>query len=105
MQYSFPDVTIKIANADIHIGEELANELSAPIYDLDGGYIKVESKTAMKRRGLKSPNIADALGCTEYFYEISDALWGKKHKNDNVLGRLRPYSDDYTSDSNSWMTA
>lgn len=105
MQYSFPDVTIKIANADIHIGEELANELSAPMYDLDGGYIKVESKTAMKRRGLKSPNIADALGCTEYFYEISDALWGKKHKNDNILGRLKPYSDDYASDSNTWMTA
>lgn len=45
--------------------EDLCGELSAPKYKVDG-VIKVESKDDMKKRGLKSPNIADAHILTCY---------------------------------------
>jgi phage terminase large subunit len=45
-----------------HIIEKIKRELSAPRKDLDGnGRFKVESKKDMLTRGIKSPNIADAI--------------------------------------------
>jgi phage terminase large subunit len=45
-----------------HIMEKIKRELSAPRKDLDGnGRFKVESKKDMLTRGIKSPNIADAI--------------------------------------------
>ncbi|MGF1275525.1 hypothetical protein [Acetobacter pasteurianus] len=45
--------------------EDLAAELSTVRYGLDSsGNLLVESKDAMKKRGLRSPDIADALGLT-----------------------------------------
>jgi hypothetical protein len=45
--------------------EELRAELVGPTYGfLSNGRIKVESKADMKRRGLRSPDIADALCLT-----------------------------------------
>lgn len=41
---------------------QLISELSQPLYDYtDAGKIQIESKKAMKKRGIPSPNYADAL--------------------------------------------
>ena len=45
--------------------EDLCGELSSPKYRIEG-VIKVESKDEMKKRGVKSPNIADAHILTCY---------------------------------------
>jgi len=43
--------------------QELISELSRPLREItDGGKIKIESKKAMKKRGIPSPNLMDALG-------------------------------------------
>jgi hypothetical protein len=66
-QYNFPPGKL---------GDELANELSLPRYDFNSyGGVVVESKKLMRSRGVKSPNIADALGLTEYFYTVSHMLF------------------------------
>jgi hypothetical protein len=55
--------------------EILNSELSSPRYGLDSqGRIKVESKESMKRRGLKSPNLADAL-CLTFAPEPGAKSW------------------------------
>lgn len=42
--------------------QQLINELSQPKYEYnEAGKIKIESKKSMKARGIKSPNLADAL--------------------------------------------
>jgi hypothetical protein len=66
---------------DTEEGEELCNELASPTYDFNvhGGY-KVESKREMKARGVMSPNIADAVGLSEYFSNIAFRVWGKPKK-------------------------
>lgn len=46
--------------------DQLVKELKSPTYRLQGGCIRVEEKEEMKKRGLKSPNIADALNLTFY---------------------------------------
>jgi hypothetical protein len=47
--------------------EELAGQLSAPKYKFDSaGRIVIESKEDMKKRGIDSPDRADALGLTFY---------------------------------------
>ena len=67
--YSFPDTPE---------GEELCNELASPKYNFNphGGY-KIESKRDMKRRGVASPNIADALCLSEYFGSSAHKVWSK----------------------------
>jgi hypothetical protein len=43
----------------------LADELSAPMYGLNQREeLQLESKKDMRRRGIRSPNVADALACT-----------------------------------------
>jgi hypothetical protein len=50
---------------DRDIAEDLAGELASVKYRIDSsGRIVVESKDDMKRRGLRSPDLADALGLT-----------------------------------------
>lgn len=47
------------------IAEDLAGELTSPRYRIDSsGRIVVEGKADMKKRGLRSPDIADSLGLT-----------------------------------------
>lgn len=61
-QYNFPVGSM---------GEELCDELSSVRFEESEGVrgvIKVESKKQMRFRGVASPNIADALCITEYFY-------------------------------------
>jgi hypothetical protein len=99
--YDFPD----IKNVDgLSIGEELANELASIYYDIDkaSGVIVVESKLDMKRRGLSSPNIADALCLTEYFNTTAEATW-RRPSRERVKKRKLPGSSTYHS-RNTWMT-
>jgi hypothetical protein len=99
--YNFP----MTKNADgLSIGEELANELASVYYDLDKSsqVIVVESKHDMKRRGLSSPNIADALCLTEYFNTTAEAVWRKPAK-DSKKRRVLPGSKS-NHNRDSWMT-
>ncbi len=64
--YSFP------FSRDSKISEELVNEMCSLHYEFDKkGRIKVESKRDMKKRGIASPNIFDALMLSEYFQSPS----------------------------------
>ncbi len=64
-----PEQLISIPNEARLIGE-----LSLPLYfHTDAGKIKVESKAAMKTRGIPSPDFADAL--TYAFYPEDDEDW------------------------------
>ena len=79
-QYWFPGLTTK----EVEMSNELCNELSCLHYEFDmkGAYV-VESKRKAKARGIKSPNIADALVLTEYFHSISYKIFsssGTKRK-------------------------
>lgn len=47
--------------------EELIAQLTTPKYDMPNGRIKVESKKEMKKRGLKSPDKADAYCLAGHF--------------------------------------
>jgi hypothetical protein len=46
--------------------KQLRDELVSPTYKIQNGEIKIESKEDMKKRGLRSPNLADALNLTFY---------------------------------------
>lgn len=46
--------------------KKLHTELGEPTYKIQDGKVKVESKEEMKKRGLRSPNLADALNLTFY---------------------------------------
>lgn len=87
--YSFPDV--KLPGETLSLGQELANELASPFYDFNkNGAAKVESKKDMKKRGIASPNIADALGITEFFYSYSTKIFKKKVNTDKSKVTLKP---------------
>jgi hypothetical protein len=84
--YSFPDV--KLPGETLSLGQEIANELSSPYYEFNrNGAVKVEGKKEMKKRGISSPNIADALCITEYFYSTANRLFKKK----TVVDKSRYY--------------
>lgn len=73
-QYSFPAGNAR----ETEMSHELCNELAALTYDFTGtGAVKVESKEQAKRRGVKSPNIADALANTEYFASMSHRIFNR----------------------------
>lgn len=75
--YSFPD--IKMPGDTLSLGQELANELSSPFYEFNrNGGVKVEGKKEMKKRGIASPNIADALCATEFFYGSAAKVFKRK---------------------------
>jgi len=61
--------------AQLEESSELAEELVGPSFDFPRGKIKLESKVKMKLRGIRSPNIADALAMTFY---MSDQGYAKK---------------------------
>lgn len=59
-----PSISAKIPRV---VATKLVTELSTPTYTLDSaGRIAIESKDKMKKRGAKSPNLADALALTFY---------------------------------------
>ena len=51
----------------------LKSELCAPRYKFSNGLRLIESKDDMKKRGVKSPNVADALALT-FAYPVSDSV-------------------------------
>lgn len=106
-RYSFPDESIKMAGQDIHIGHELANELASPTYKFRGSAVQIESKDDMKKRGVASPNIADALGISEYFYGTAQQQWQEKEKKKSKRS-IQPGPPGYgrkTGRKHSWMAA
>ena len=64
---------------DFPLRDKLAAEISAPTYAyLPGGQIKVESKDSMKKRGVDSPNLADAL--------MHTMMWNPLHETVTPYG-------------------
>ena len=65
--------------------EELIDDLSKPRFSfLSNGKLKVEGKDEMKRRGLNSPDLADAF-CLTFASRASIAKSGSKHRwNSNL---------------------
>lgn len=101
--YSFPCST-KIEEA---MSNELCNELSCLYYDIDNnGAVKIEGKKQAKLRGVPSPNIADALGISEYFSSYAHRIFMNRIKQEE---RKRQKSKeqgmfaDTTDDSQLWM--
>ena len=106
-KYSFPDVVVKRGGADIHIGRELCNELSSPYFSTETGPIKIESKKHMKdTRGIKSPNIADALCISEYMAAYAFANWSSQERR-RVLAKAsgNGRSRDRFPSRHAWMVA
>ena len=62
LREQFEHRCIRIPDDDILIGE-----LTTLKKNEDSGRVKVEGKKELKRRGLASPNRADALALTEYY--------------------------------------
>ena len=95
--YSFPD--IKVNGEQESLGDKLANELATVRYTFNkhGGY-KVESKKDMKARGIASPNIADALGLSEYFANTATRVFAPKPQET----KPRNYRGLYNT-SQTWM--
>lgn len=88
--YSFPEE--KLPGEVLSLGQELANELATPYYEFNkNGAVKVESKKDMKKRGIPSPNIADALCLTEYFYSYATKIFRKKVRKEQ-FDRSRTFS-------------
>ena len=79
--------------ADVSDGEvwrKLKTELSEPIYKIANGKVVAESKDDMKKRGLKSPNLADALNTTFYQdYEIFRDSYKKMQEESGILMRKK----------------
>ncbi|MHA1481878.1 MAG: Hint domain-containing homing endonuclease [Candidatus Heimdallarchaeaceae archaeon] len=101
-KYSFP--LLKAQGDTESYGEQLANELATVRYTFNsqGGYI-VESKKDLKSRGIPSPNIADALGLTEYFANKATRVFSKEKEESDYIGR-QGYSNSYnTMSSTSWL--
>ena len=95
--YSFPE--IKVNGETETLGQKLANELACVRYKFNAhGGIKVESKKEMKARGVDSPNIADALGLTEYFHNSSTRVFAKTKPE----VQKHNYRDMYSTE-HSWM--
>lgn len=100
-KYSFPDETVKMFGRDMNLGHILADELASVKYSLDNNVIKIESKKDMKARGIKSPNIADALVISEYFSKnVAFGLWSPKQKA--IKQRRLPFNQPIIN-SQSWM--
>jgi len=55
--------------------KDLAYELRQPGYSYQGGAVKVEGKDELRKRGIKSPNLADAHNLTfKYDWKIPETL-------------------------------
>jgi hypothetical protein len=62
--------------------KQLKSEIMAPTYKIANGKIKVEDKDEMKKRGVRSPNLADALNLTFYQdYELFQSQYSNGMKS------------------------
>lgn len=65
-------ISIETMSLDKKLLLKLQGELSAPRREFSNGKMKVESKDSLKKRGIPSPNLADALVMA--FFDEDDAL-------------------------------
>ena len=100
----FREKSVKFAGAvDDPAWKQMRDELLAPTYKIQNGKIKVEGKDEMKARGLKSPNLADALNLT-FFGDVE--LFDVKYLTNSggrFEGRQRAYLKKKSKkDNGSW---
>ncbi|WP_243466000.1 terminase large subunit [Sodalis glossinidius] len=83
------DELISLSTTNIKKLEYLKAELSRPRVDYDNnGRVKVESKKDMKKRGIPSPNMADAL--IQIAPWIHGHCWGERLKcHENAMPAIR----------------
>lgn len=83
--------------------KQLSDEILAPTYKIHNGKIKVEGKDEMKSRGLRSPNLADALNLT--FFEDFE-LFNTRYNTGNVpANRHDAYKKKWKNDNpRSWKS-
>lgn len=80
----FRDEHPSLADVERDHAEDLAGEVASVRYALDSsGRLVIESKDAMKKRGLRSPDLADALGLTFAPMRVAMTV------SDTVLARSR----------------
>ena len=95
-------------NIKIPDNEELIGELSSIKYKPESdGKVAVEGKPEMKSRGLKSPNIADALCLSLYPNDMWFYKPAKKDIWDNIFSRYNIYnnnSHNNTMSDSAWMS-
>jgi hypothetical protein len=101
----FRTKSVKFAGSyDDPTWKQLRDEILSPTYKIQNGQIKVEGKDEMKKRGLRSPNLADALNVT--FYD-DFGLFGVSY----TIGSLRQkkadkYKEEWKTDkARSWKTS
>jgi hypothetical protein len=84
-----------LEKADLPENEQLRKELVSPEYAItDTGQIRLERKVDMKRRGLDSPDIADALSLTFTLTPETESDW---LMDEDIMANVRLH-DSYTSD-------
>ena len=90
--------------ADDPLWKQLKDEIMAPTYKIQNGQIKAEAKDEMKKRGLRSPNLADALNLT--FFEDFE-LFNSRYGNSNTSSSKRDsYLDKWKKDEpRSWKVS
>lgn len=99
MRQDFENGTISIPDDD-----ELVTELSNRKYAKDmRGKIKIESKLDMKKRGVRSPNKADALALTYFMQDESYDSEEARRARDQYDEAFEKH--DRTKEGTSWMAA
>lgn len=103
-KYSFPNFVVRKQGIEMNIGHELANELASVGYKVGtGGEIKIESKADLKKRGVKSPNLADSLCISEYIHGLAFQQWKSSEKV--KMFRRKRDGLDLMGKTYSWMVA
>jgi hypothetical protein len=88
---------------DNPVWKQLLDEILAPTYKIQNGKIKVEGKDEMKSRGLRSPNLADALNLT--FFEDFDLFNVKYNAGGSSSARRDAYKKMWKKDNvRSWKS-
>lgn len=76
------------------VEETLVDELTAPGYGMNAREeIQLESKKEMRKRGIKSPNIADALACT-FAYSVYEPSRFERELPPSLTPDYNPYSQE-----------
>jgi hypothetical protein len=73
------------------VWRQLKDEIMTPTYKITNGKIKVEDKDELKKRGVRSPNLADALNLTFFGdYELFEVKYNTgKSINASAVDRYR----------------
>lgn len=73
----------------------LVDELTGPAYGLNGKEaIQLESKKEMRKRGVASPNVADALACTFAFDVYAPTSFEQEHLPVHHTEDYNPYAQE-----------